>query len=488
MSGIRGLWSVEVRALILSVWRAHNNGMRVLGLLLVAIPLLAASKGRVEGPKRTEKNGWIVVRLAGSPEEIGRQHGQLLAPEIADTYRVVKKTLEHDSGQKWIFFRRAAEEVLWPRVEAEYRQELQGMLASLRAAGLSIDLWDLVAYNAWLELSPYYTNYYNEQNRVAGAVKPRSAPEHCSAFVATGSYTKDGRPVIAHNAWIDYGVGARWNVIFDVVPERGQRFIMDGLPGLIHSADDFGINASGLAITETTISQFSSGFDPLGIPEFVRARKALQYADSIDRFAAIMKEGNNGGYANNWLVADRKTGEIASLELGFKHVVLQRTKDGYFAGSNFPADPNLLSEETSFDPKDAGSSPNARRTRWEQLMKEHRGKIDVGLARRFLGDSYDAVDRKTQPSERTLCGRNDLSTRGMKPWQMEFGPAGAVQNKAADAGMMEQLALWGAMGPQCGPKFSANEHLRRNPSFDWQRDFLKDITRQPWTLFQARPN
>ena len=52
-----------------------------------------------------------------------------------------------------------------------------------------------------------------------------------------------------------------------------------------------------------------------------------------------MKDGNNGGYANNWLVADRKTNEIASLELGLKNVTLQRTKDGYFVGSNFPIDP-----------------------------------------------------------------------------------------------------------------------------------------------------
>jgi hypothetical protein len=81
---------------------------------------------------------------------------------------------------------------------------------------------------------------------------------------------------------------------------------MDGMAGLIHSGDDFVISASGLMITETTISHFA-GFDPSGIAEFVRARKAAQYADSIDSFVRIMTEGNNGGYANNWLIGDRKT-------------------------------------------------------------------------------------------------------------------------------------------------------------------------------------
>jgi len=65
---------------------------------------------------------------------------------------------------------------------------------------------------------------------------------------------------------------------------------MDGFPGLIHSADDFGINAAGMMITETTITGFS-GWDPNGIAEFVRARKAMQYSNSIDDFVRIMREG-----------------------------------------------------------------------------------------------------------------------------------------------------------------------------------------------------
>ena len=49
---------------------------------------------------------------------------------------------------------------------------------------------------------------------------------------------------------------------------------MDGMPGLIHSGDDFGMNDAGIVITETTISGFA-GYDVKGVPEFVRARKAM---------------------------------------------------------------------------------------------------------------------------------------------------------------------------------------------------------------------
>ena len=169
--------------------------------------------------------------------------------------------------------------------------------------------------------------------------KNRGVGEHCSAFVATGSYTRDGNIVIGTTTgptiWTE-----RWRIIFDIVPAKGKRILMDGMPGWIHSGDDFGVNSAGIVITETTISRFN-GFDPNGIPEFVRARKAMQYSTSIDDFARIMKDGNNGGYANNWLVADRKTGGIADLELGLKNVNVTRTKNGYFVGSNFPVSEKL---------------------------------------------------------------------------------------------------------------------------------------------------
>jgi len=69
-----------------------------------------------------------------------------------------------------------------------------------------------------------------------------------------------------------------------------------------------------------------------------------------------MLDGNNGGYANDWLIGDRKTGEIALFELGLKNHSVQRTKDGCFVGANFPVDPKLTREETKFDPNKKDSS------------------------------------------------------------------------------------------------------------------------------------
>jgi hypothetical protein len=186
--------------------------------------------------------------------------------------------------------------------------------------------------------------------------------------VATGSYTADGRVVIGHNNWTTYADGERWNVVFDIVPSGGYRILMDGMPGLIHSGDDFGINSAGILITETTISGFS-GFDRNGVPEFVRARKAMQYAASIDDFARIMKDGNNGGYANNWLVADRNTERDRRSGTGSQERASAAHAGRLLRRLEFPIDPALTREETTFKPADAGSSANARHARWLELMK-----------------------------------------------------------------------------------------------------------------------
>lgn len=458
--------------------------LSVLLLLGCAVGLLSRepqSDPRLKQASRREQNGWIVVHLEGPPSQIGFQHGYLLEPEIQDAQKLIALLLNRDTGRDWAFFREAAKTMLWPRVDAEYRAELQGIAEGLNARGVKLDALDMTVMNAWQELSPYW---YQWQEKHSGR-KKSAAHEHCSAFVATGSYTTDGKVVMGHNAWTGYAEGQRWNIIFDLSPAKGSRILMDGFPGLIHSADDFGVNSGGILITETTISKFS-GFDPKGIPEFVRARKAMQYSASIDDFARIMKEGNNGGYANNWLVADRKTNEIASLELGLKNVTLRRSKDGYFSGANFPVSEKLAREETNFPVDDRGDSANARRVRWDQLMAENKGKIDVAAGQRFLSDHYDTFQGKMDPNERTLCGHNEFSPRGMKPWQLEYAPAGAVQAKVTDAGMAERMSFTASMGHSCGIHFKAAEHLKQHPEFAWEKEFLGDLDSHPWTEFRAR--
>ena len=269
--------------------------MRLAALLLLAassaviLPAQSAPDARLAGAYKFNEGGWTYVHLQGAPAQIGFQHGYLLALEIEDIVHVYQVELPHDVKRDWSFFRDAGRTILWPHLEPEYQQELQGIADGLHANGSTLDLWDVVALNGEIELSEYYLPTLNAKQNQPNP-QQAVAPGKCSAFIATGSATKDSQIVIAHSNWSSYAEGERWNMVFDIVPASGQHFLMDGLPGVITSQDDFGVNASGLMITETTLPGIK-GFDVNGIPEFERSRKAMQYATSIDEYAAIMRKG-----------------------------------------------------------------------------------------------------------------------------------------------------------------------------------------------------
>jgi Phospholipase B len=487
---VSGVLFAVVVAIALSGWafrrdaKANPTARPILSSTGVA-SANAPQDARLEGAYRFTNNGWIYVHLHGSPDQIGFQHGYLLAPEITDAFHAVRLEDTHNTHKNWAFFQKTAHDMLWPKIDPEYQAELKGIVQGLRLHGVtSIDLDDVVALNAMEELSDYYVPWYNEQHKMARVAALKS-PGNCSAFVATGSYTKTRAIVIAHNNWTNYANGERWRIMFDIVPQHGYRILMDGFPGVIASDDDFGINSDGLMITETTISQFN-GWDPKGIPEFARARKAMQYAGSIDDYVRIMNEGNNGGYANDWLLGDRKTGEVARFEEGLKHTRVWRTKDGYFVGSNFPSDPQLTKDETTFNVQDASNTANARHVRWDQLMAQYKGKIDARLAEQFEADHFDAYTKKESADSRTLCGHVDTDREGVSIWGWgPYFPGGAVQGKVTDSEMASKMELIAHLGHPGGGTFYAKPFLKAHPEYAWWTPILRDMPAYPWTSFTS---
>src|SRR6266478_956271 len=128
---------------------------RAISIAVVCSMIILAGVAASTAPKADERlkgafrrpavNGWTFVRLEGTPSEIGYQHGYLLASEIQDLYKVYVLELTHDNGKDWNFFREAAKNVLWLRVEQEYREEMQGIVEGLNAAHGKLDIWDVVA-------------------------------------------------------------------------------------------------------------------------------------------------------------------------------------------------------------------------------------------------------------------------------------------------------------------------------------------------------
>ncbi len=433
--------------------------------------------------RRFERAGWIYLHIEGEPRPRGFQHGYLLAKEIDEGLRTARTSWQHQSAMEWRWLASRAGALFTSKIDPENLAELDGIAEGLRAAGVQVSREDLIAYNGMMELSSYW--WPAELKKMKEGPPPALVVrQSCSSFIATGSSTRDGNVVLGHNTMQSYA--DVWpNVIADIAPSTGHRILWQTVPGWLHSGTDFFITDAGLVGSETTIGGFE-GFDTNGLPEFVRMRRATQDAGSIDQWCELMKRGNNGGYANSWLLGDIHTREIARLELGLKFVGYEKKRDGYFSGSNVADDPKILRFETGADETDIYASPVARRVQWKQLLRANTGRIDLKAAKGFEADHFDPWRGKVQPGGRSLCGHFDLDPEPNKPWPgVPYACAGTVDAKVVDASMAKKMSFAARWGSACGMPFSAEKFLAAHPQFDWMEGTLKSRPAEPWTEFRA---
>ncbi len=434
---------------------------------------------------RFEENGWTYLHIEGKPYNRGFQHGKLLADEIWEIKKSLKYLTYWNTGKDWEFFVQAAERLFVPHMDQEYLDEIHGIADGAKDAGVNVSWQEILAWNGYEELTDYWW-----PNEKAGkyAKGEKDDKGHCSAFIATGSATKDGKIVMAHNSWNEFETGQFSNLILDIAPSEGHRIFMQSVPGYIHSFADFFVTQAGLMGTETTIGGFSV-YDPNGAPEFFRVRKAMQYSDNMDRFVDIMKTNNNGGYANTWLLGDANTGEIMRYELGLQYHNVTRMKDGSFIGFNAPFDPrirNLECSNTGY--ADIRRHQGARQVRLAQLMAKHHGQLDTESAKTILADHHDVYLDKDNPCSRTVDGHYELDAREYmsQPGRpLPFQPRGTVDGKVMDSKMAKDLAFWAIWGNSSGMPFDADKFLTKHIQWDHLKGYLKDRPRQPWTSFKA---
>lgn len=444
--------------------------------------LTAEQEQWIADASREEVNGWLYIRIGGEPFARGFQHGFLVAQEWKEARRVYSAMTFEEYGLTYEFFQENAVRLHKDKLGDELAAEMQGIAAGLTAAGVEASFDDIIGWNAWTEVTGYWYPTVADQYAKAGPKQPRHA--HCSAFIATGSATTDGKIVIGHESFDEFWAGAFFNVIVDLTPSAGHRMVMQSIPGFIGSFTDFWISSAGLAVTETTIGAFR-GYDEKRSPEYVRSRHATQYATSIDEWVEMLNKENNGGYANSWLIGDIKTGEIARYDEGLIYQNLERTSDGSFYGDNAPADPRIMHLESGgYGYNDIRWPTGARRVRWVQLLEGYHGEIDAERGKAFLGDTFDPYLGYNNPSMRTICSHYDADPLYHFAGHDEpYFPFGSVDGKLATADDIAKMSMWGRFGRADGVAFDAEEHLRRHAQFNWQAGYLKSRPSQPWTYF-----
>ena len=440
-----------------------------------------------------ELNGWKYVSVHGAPKTRGYAYGYLIADELKKVFEMLNFIIYESFGEKWSYFVEASNKLFKDKIRehfSEFYEEMEGIAEGCNAAGVKTTIDEIIAWNNYFTLTEnWYPNKGSEDSNIKTLIRKGEgggATERCSAFIAVGDYTKDGKIVVAHNNFSEFVDGQFARVVIDLKPDNGARMLIQGFPGWIWSGTDFFVTSNGLIGTETTIG----GFLPYEnkFPISCRIRKVMQYAKTLEECVDFLLEENSGDYANSWLFGDTNINEILRLELGLKYHKVDRTKNGYFIGFNAPYDPrirNLECANTGFD--DIRRHQGARRVRLGQLMKEYKGKLDAEAAQRILADHYDVYLNKENPCSRTCCAHYNLDAREYmsdpsrpKPFQ----PRGAIDGNVCTTDLAKKMSFILRYGNSCGIPFYKETFCDENMQWDYLRPYLHDRPTQPWTLFQ----
>ncbi len=350
--------------------------------LLLSPVLLSFTAENVKGTQPLQNNinyykggfryniqGWVYVHIEGEPYERGYQYGYLASAEIVDAlyrwsgYRLGTKHLKlftiKTPEQWWNICRTKAMNTFLKQLPDEYKQELEGMTDGILARGgmifgRNIQFDDIVALQFVQDIDYIYGNFkkgfhpvrdlvYGLKEIFSGGIVNHEN-SHCNAFIATGDATSDGGIVVAHASIFPVYVAERCNIILDVQPSEGYRFMMTSPPGSLWSQEDYYQNEKGIILTETELAPQGPWKTRGTSPKGVRSRNAIQYSDSIDEVIENLKKGNNGLIPNEWLIGDTKTGEIASYMQALYNTPIKRTVNGYYWSCNLPTNVKVLSE------------------------------------------------------------------------------------------------------------------------------------------------
>ena len=443
---------------------------------------------RVKNGFSHEMNGWLYVSIKGGPKERGYAYGQLVAKEMREIFKMVKYITYEENGKPWEYFIELSTKMLKPTILEhfpEFYEEMEGFAEGCSAAGTPTTVDEIIAWNNSMSLTGYIDpNVKSEGDSSAKRPGEGGAPDRCSAFIAVGDYTSDGKIVVAHNDFANFVDGQYGRVIIDVKPTNGCRFLMQGTVGWIWSGSDFFVTQYGIIGTETTIGGFLP-YENL-FPISCRIRKAIQYGKNLEDYESILLEGNSGDYASSWLFGDINKNEIMRVELGLKYHNTEKTKNGYFIGFNATYDPrirNLECSNSGFD--DIRRHQGSRRVRLADLMEQHKGKINIDIAQQIISDHYDVYLNKENPCSRTICAHYDMDAREYmsqsdrpKPYQ----PRGAINGKVCDSTMAKNVSFMGRYGNSCGIPFNKEEFCGKHREWAYLKPYLHDRPQQPWVL------
>ena len=172
-----------------------------------------------------KKNGWTYISIKGEPYDRGVAHGTLLKDEINKCLATMEWNLYDSHGLKLDFFKEISNFFFKKTIEVNFPElftELKGI-----AKGAAVNLDELILWNnlasldyalpklsLYLDEMPHLKEKYGHLLDVlpavgqleGGAKGSKGSKDKCSAFMALGDYTSDGKICCAHNSFDNFHI------------------------------------------------------------------------------------------------------------------------------------------------------------------------------------------------------------------------------------------------------------------------------------------
>lgn len=261
---------------------------------------------KIDGAELRYVGNVPVAILSGTPEEIGRQHGELLAgPGKAVANFPERFAEEFGVAAFWPLVTQAGKTLVMQAPE-RHQQELA---AIAKHSDLSSD--KLAVGNTLLEL------------RRLG----------CSAIIVEPQRSATGGPIFGRNFdFLTLGELDKYSMVIVYRPEGKHPFASVGFPGMVGAIS--GMNDAGLAVGTLDVEQSADGsrkFNPTGVPLAFVFRRILEECTTVDEAEALLKSIKPTTWMN-LTVCDRDGG--ATFEITPDHIGRRDDEEGLVRCTN----------------------------------------------------------------------------------------------------------------------------------------------------------
>jgi len=324
----------------------------------------------------TRREGLLVVRLKGSPFEMGYASGTLLKKEMHTLENEFLTMIRGYVPEPWklnvlhryvIFHNRHLSDF----VPLEYREQIHGV--TLGCPDIHSELGDY--YNRMLNYhAAHDVSYLMIDN-------PLVSRAGCTSFGAWGGATAGGHLLTGRNFdWEAAEVFSRDRVVILSEPDGGIPFVSlawASMAGVVS-----GMNRAGVSVTiNGAPSSLPSG---TATPVAMVARDVLQKAHNLKEALEIIR-GAKVFVSTLWLVGSRADGKFIVVEKTPAQTNVREPEGDTIVSANHFQTPGLKDDARNTNYlEEATSTP--RYTRMMELLTAARGKLDATHAAEILRD------------------------------------------------------------------------------------------------------